>query len=89
VAVNAVCPAYTDTDLVTGAVAKIVQRTGRSAHDALQSILAEAGQVRIVTSDEVAVAVLNLCTAPVGAPVGQAIVIDGRLPDELAPEPGA
>jgi NAD(P)-dependent dehydrogenase (short-subunit alcohol dehydrogenase family) len=89
VAVNAVCPAYTDTDLVTGAVAKIVQRTGRSAHDALQSILAEAGQVRIVTSDEVAVAVLRLCTAPAGAPVGQAIVIDGRLPDELAPDAGA
>ena len=89
VAVNAVCPAYTDTDLVTGAVAKIVRRTGRSAHDALQSILAEAGQVRIVTSDEVAVAVLRLCTAPAGAPVGQAIVIDGRLPDELAPDAGA
>lgn len=84
VAVNAVCPAYTDTDLVTGAVERIVQRTGRSASEALQSILADAGQTRIVTSKEVADAVLALCTAPPGAPVGQAIVIDGR-----AAEPGA
>jgi NAD(P)-dependent dehydrogenase (short-subunit alcohol dehydrogenase family) len=78
VSVNAVCPAYTDTDLVTGAVERIVQRTGRSADDALRSILADAGQSRIVTSDEVAEAVLALCAAPIGAQVGQAIVIDGR-----------
>ena len=77
VSVNAVCPAYTDTDLVTGAVERIVQRTGRSASDALHSILSDAGQARIVTSDEVADAVLALCTAPPGTPVGQAIVIDG------------
>jgi NAD(P)-dependent dehydrogenase (short-subunit alcohol dehydrogenase family) len=64
VSVNAVCPAYTDTDLVTGAVERIVQRTGRAADEALRSILAEA--------------VLALCTAPIGAQVGQAVVIDGR-----------
>ena len=84
VSVNGECPAYTDTDLVTGAVERIVQRTGRSASEALHSILADAGQTRIVTSEEVADAVLALCTAPPGAPVGQAIVIDGR-----AAEPGA
>ena len=89
VSVNAVCPAYTDTDLVTGAVERIVQRTGRSAHDALHSILSDAGQARIVTSDEVADAVLALCTAPAGAPVGQAIVIDGRVTDGHAPARGA
>ncbi len=81
ITVNAVCPAYTDTDLVTGAVDRIVQRTGRSASDALRSILSDAGQTRIVTSDEVAEAVLLLCAAPAGSPVGQAIVIDGRAPD--------
>ena len=80
VSVNAVCPAYTDTDLVTGAVDRIVQRTGRSASDALHSILSDAGQARIVTSEEVAEAVLALCTAPAGAAVGQAIVIDGSAP---------
>jgi hypothetical protein len=43
----------------------------------LHSILSDAGQKRIVTSDEVADAVLALCTASPGTPVGQAIVIDG------------
>ncbi|WP_411279053.1 SDR family NAD(P)-dependent oxidoreductase [Gemmatimonas sp.] len=81
ISVNAVCPAYTDTDLVKGAVDRIVQRTGRSGSDALHSILSDAGQARIVTSDEVARAVFALCTAPAGSPVGQAIVVDGRAPD--------
>ena len=84
VSVNAVCPAYTDTDLVTGAVERIVQRTGRSAGEALHSILADAGQSRIVTADEVAYAVLALCAAPPGAPMGQTIVIDGSAPDGRA-----
>ncbi len=84
IAVNAVCPAYTDTDLVTEAVDRIVQRTGRSASDALHSILSDAGQTRIVTSNEVAEAVLALCAAPAGSPVGQAIVVDGRVPDGAA-----
>ena len=43
VAVHAVCPGYTETDLVHDAVTRIVRTTGRSAHDALQSILADAG----------------------------------------------
>lgn len=89
VAVNAVCPAYTDTDLVAGAVERIVQRTGRTANDALQSILTDAGQTRIVTSEEVADAVLALCAAPIGAHVGQALVIDGSAASGRATELGA
>ncbi len=78
VAVNAVCPAYTDTDLVSGAVDWIVQRTGRSASEALHSMLSDVGQARIVTANEVAAAVLALCSAAAGSPSGQAIVVDGR-----------
>ena len=84
IAVNAVCPAYTATDLATAAVERIVQRTGRSASDVLQSILSEAGQMRIVSPDEVADVVLALCTAPNGSPVGQAVVVDGRVPEGRA-----
>jgi NAD(P)-dependent dehydrogenase (short-subunit alcohol dehydrogenase family) len=80
VSVQAVCPAYTDTDLVQGAVSWIVARTGRTPEEALHSILTDAGQSRIVTSEEVAEVVLALCTAPAGTPVGQAIVVDGRPP---------
>lgn len=77
VSVNAVCPGYTDTDLVADAVARIVARTGRSAAEAEATILADAGQSRLVSVGEVAEAVLRLCTAPAGAPSGQAIVLNG------------
>jgi NAD(P)-dependent dehydrogenase (short-subunit alcohol dehydrogenase family) len=77
VAVNAVCPGYADTDLVRHAVERIVAKTGRSAAEALQSLLANAAQPRLVTAGEVATAVVSLCTAPAGAPAGQAVVVDG------------
>lgn len=77
VSVNAVCPGYTATDLVSDAVARIVTRTGRNAAEAEAGILAEAGQTRLVTVDEVARVVLQLCTAPIGAPSGQAVVVNG------------
>ena len=58
---NAVCPGYTDTDLVSDAVQKIVNKTGRSAEEAMAIILADAGQERLVHPDEVAAAVLSFC----------------------------
>jgi len=78
VAVNAVCPGYVDTDLVTDAAKGLAARTGTSEAHALQAILDSAGQPRIVTADEVADAVIALCTAPPGAASGQAIVLDGK-----------
>jgi NAD(P)-dependent dehydrogenase (short-subunit alcohol dehydrogenase family) len=76
IAVNAVCPGYTETDLVQDAVARVAAKTGKSEADALRSILANAGQARMVTPEEVAAAVVRLCTAP-EAETGQTIVIDG------------
>jgi 3-hydroxybutyrate dehydrogenase len=80
IAVNAVCPGYTETDLVTDAVARIAAKTGKSESEALRSILASAGQARMVTTDEVSRAVIALCTAPAGAPTGQTVVLDGSTP---------
>jgi len=59
--VNAVCPGYTATDMVDEGVARIVTKTGRTADEALQSILADAGQTRLVTPEEVAEAVVAYC----------------------------
>lgn len=78
IGVNAICPGYTDTDLVQRSVAKIVAKTGRDAGDVMRSTLAESGQVRIVTPDEVARAVIALCTAPPGSATGRTIRLDGR-----------
>lgn len=77
VLVNAVCPGYTDTDLVSGAVTRIVAKTGRSAEEAMAMILLDAGQRRMVTVEEVARAVLAYslpsCTAS-----GEALPIVGE-----------
>lgn len=78
VAVHAVCPGYTDTDLVRGAVARIVSKTGRSTIDAQQSMLSDAGQSRMITVDEVAEAVITLCIGP-STTGGQVIVLDGSV----------
>ena len=80
VAVNAVCPGFVDTDLVTDAARRIAAKTGRTEVEAVQSILDNAGQPRIVTADEVAAAVIALCTAPAGAVSGQSVVLDGTQP---------
>lgn len=78
--VNAVCPGYTDTDLVHDAVARVAAKTGKSEADALRSILERANQTRLVTPDEVAAAVVALCSAPAEAPSGQTVVVDGSSP---------
>lgn len=62
VRVNAVCPGYTDTDLVGDSVGKIIAKTGRSREEAMAMILKDAGQKRLVTVDEVADAVLAFVT---------------------------
>jgi NAD(P)-dependent dehydrogenase (short-subunit alcohol dehydrogenase family) len=61
VTVNAVCPGYAETDLVSGSLARISAKTGRTTEDALAAILAEAGQPRLVTVREVAEAILGFC----------------------------
>ena len=40
ITVNAVCPSYTDTDLVRRAVGNIVAKTGRSAAEAEGALVA-------------------------------------------------
>jgi NAD(P)-dependent dehydrogenase (short-subunit alcohol dehydrogenase family) len=77
VTVNAVCPGYTDTDIVRDAVRTIAAKTGRSEAQALEAIAAANPQQRLVTPDEVANAVLWLCLPGVEAVTGQAISVSG------------
>lgn len=77
VTVNAVCPGYTDTDIVADAVANIVARTGRDA-DATRAELARGNpQGRLVTPEQVANTVLWLASPGSDAINGQAISISG------------
>lgn len=77
VTVNAVCPGYTDTDLVTGSIERITARTGRSASEAKQAMLANNPLQRFIQPDEVAAAVRWLCESAAGSVTGQSIIIDG------------
>jgi NAD(P)-dependent dehydrogenase (short-subunit alcohol dehydrogenase family) len=77
VTVNAVCPGYTETDLVADAVANIVRRTGRTEVQARAELAAANPQGRLVQPDEVADAVAWLCMPGAGAMNGQAIAVAG------------
>lgn len=77
ITVNAVCPGYTETDLLRDSVDKIVARTGRSS-DAARAEFARANpQGRLVQPEEVADAVAWLCTPAAAAINGQSISVSG------------
>lgn len=77
VTVNAVCPGYTETDLVTKGVAEITARTGRSAEAARAALVAQSPLQRFITPEEVTAAVMWLCSDGAASTNGQAVVIDG------------
>ena len=77
VTVNAVCPGYTDTDLVGEAVERIVARTGRSRAAATAELVKANPQGRLVRPAEVAGVVAFLCRRDNGALTGQAIAVAG------------
>ncbi len=75
--VNAVCPGFTETAMVEGAVANIKAETGRSADEARTALARFNPQGRLVTPGEVAAAVLWLCLPESGSVTGQAIAVAG------------
>lgn len=77
VTVNAVCPGFTDTDLVAESVSRIVATTGRTPDDARAALTASNPQGRLVRPEEVADAVLWLCGRGASAVTGQAIAVAG------------
>ena len=77
VTVNAVCPGYTDTDLVRAAVANISAKTGRDEQAALAELTSHNPQRRLVTPAEVADTVRWLCLRSSASITGQSIAIAG------------
>jgi NAD(P)-dependent dehydrogenase (short-subunit alcohol dehydrogenase family) len=75
--VNAVCPGYTDTDMVREAIANIRAKTGRSEAEALAALVATNPQGRLVTPAEVAQAVLYLVNPGAESLTGQSIILAG------------
>ncbi|KYG24547.1 3-hydroxyacyl-CoA dehydrogenase [Bradyrhizobium sp. AT1] len=77
VTVNAVCPGFTDTDLVAGSIDNIMKKTGRSREQAIAELAKHNPQGRLISPEEVADAVLWLCGQGAGAITGQAIAVAG------------
>ena len=77
ITVNAVCPGFTDTDLVAGSIDTIMKKTGRSREQAVAELAKHNPQGRLVTPAEVADTVLWLCGDGAGAVTGQAIAVAG------------
>src|SRR3954451_4210162 len=77
VTVNAVCPGFTETDLLEGSIDTIMRKTGRSREQALAELARHNPQGRLVMPAEVADTVLWLCSRGASAITGQAIAVAG------------
>jgi NAD(P)-dependent dehydrogenase (short-subunit alcohol dehydrogenase family) len=74
---NAICPGFTDTDIIADAVATICARTGRTSEEVRARFESFNPQRRLVTPEEVAATVVWLCLPESGAVNGAAIAVDG------------
>lgn len=77
ITVNAICPGYVDTDMTTGAVEIITNKTSMTKGQALDSLKKMSPQNRLITSEEVAALALLLASEEGRGINGQAINIDG------------
>lgn len=77
ITVNAVCPGFTDTDLLDESVANVASRTGRSLDEARGEFVKYNPQGRFVEAGEVADAVAWLCSDGAASVTGQSISLSG------------
>jgi len=77
VQVNAICPAYVDTEMTRGGVERVMRTKGASEEEALEAVLTSAGQRRLIPVAEVTSWVVQLCGPAGHALNGQLIVLDG------------
>jgi len=77
VTVNAICPGYVDTEMVTRGIQRITTRTGRSADEALEALKKMSPQNRLATAEEVAAVALLLASDEGRGINGQGINVDG------------
>jgi NAD(P)-dependent dehydrogenase (short-subunit alcohol dehydrogenase family) len=77
ITVNAVCPGYTETDIVRDAIANIMAKTGRSEEQVRAELAAGNPQKQLIQPDQVADAVAWLCQPGAGAMTGQSLAVAG------------
>jgi NAD(P)-dependent dehydrogenase (short-subunit alcohol dehydrogenase family) len=77
VTVNAVCPGYSDTDMVRASVSRIMGATGRPEQDVLAAMLKDMPLNRLIEPEEVATAVVFLCSPAASAITGAVLSVAG------------
>jgi NAD(P)-dependent dehydrogenase (short-subunit alcohol dehydrogenase family) len=77
VTVNAVCPGFTDTELMRTSVARIVETTGRSYEKALGEFTRQNPQGRLIEPAEVAATVAFLCSGAASGINGATLTVAG------------
>jgi len=76
ITVNAVCPGYTDTEMAASAVRNLVE-AGRTEDEARKAITRVMPIGRLIRPEEVASAVLWLCSDDAAAVTGQSVAVAG------------
>ncbi|MEE8433402.1 MAG: SDR family NAD(P)-dependent oxidoreductase [bacterium] len=77
ITVNAVCPGYTETDMLNESVENITRKTGRTPEEAKAALASHNPQGRLIQPEEVARMVGWLCLPGQGSVTGQSLVIAG------------
>ncbi len=77
ITVNAICPGYTDTDLVAEAIDNIASTSGRDIDNIKTEIENMSPMGRLVTPEEVAESAAWLCLPSSASITGQSIVVSG------------
>ncbi len=77
ITVNALCPGYTNTDLITEAITRIMDKTGMTREETEARLKSVNPQHRFIEPEEVAAAVAWLCLPGSESITGQSIPIAG------------
>ena len=77
ITVNAICPGFTETDMIREGIARIVEKTDRTETEALAEFTKNNPQGRLIQPEEIAETVLWLCSPGARSITGQAISISG------------
>jgi NAD(P)-dependent dehydrogenase (short-subunit alcohol dehydrogenase family) len=77
ITVNAICPGFTETDLLEESIQNIITTTGRTREEAEKSLKAVNPQRRFIQPSEIAATVDWLCSPGAESVTGQSIAIAG------------
>ena len=75
--VNAICPSFVDTPMVDDSAARITRVTNRSDEESRAALAALNSHGRLITAEEVASSIVNLCHPLSRSINGACVTIDG------------